>query len=387
MKTILVSLVSEQTIPNILAIHHFKPDESLFVSTKEMEKKGKTSAILKTLERLGLRYESAPVIVQEDSILDCHKKIYQRIEGNEDVEFIVNLTGGTKIMSIAAYEFFKDYGSKMIYIPIPKNEFITPFPKKSTSNPVPLSARLTVAQYLTAYGLKVSNEEKLKKYHEEALARKDIAESIIHSYEEVKKLLVWLSGNLGQYRGKKKFGLVGSFEAAHEKEAQLLSRLAIDYDGHIVSKNLEQSEIRYLTGGWLEEFCFVELLQWVGRGIDDAVMGLQLKDARGRNNEFDIMFTRDNSLYFVECKSLDQQHDKNADALYKIGALQKEFGLKVASFFVTTSPHVLKEGKIRESVQARADQFKTTIVPPSQVTDFGRIIAQKLHIEKGNRVD
>jgi hypothetical protein len=41
MKTILVSLVSDQTIPNILAIHHIKPDELLFITTKDMEKKQK----------------------------------------------------------------------------------------------------------------------------------------------------------------------------------------------------------------------------------------------------------------------------------------------------------------------------------------------------------
>ncbi len=63
--------------------------------------------------------------------LDCHRKIDRWIEGRENSEFVVNLTGGTKIMSIAAYEYFKDFSSKMIYVPIPKNEFITPFPKKS----------------------------------------------------------------------------------------------------------------------------------------------------------------------------------------------------------------------------------------------------------------
>jgi hypothetical protein len=41
MKTILISLVSDQTIPNILAIHYFNPDELLFISTMEMEKKRK----------------------------------------------------------------------------------------------------------------------------------------------------------------------------------------------------------------------------------------------------------------------------------------------------------------------------------------------------------
>lgn len=53
MKTILVSLVSDQTIPNILAIHHFRPDELLFVTTEMMEKKRKTASIMETLRLLG----------------------------------------------------------------------------------------------------------------------------------------------------------------------------------------------------------------------------------------------------------------------------------------------------------------------------------------------
>ena len=56
MKTILVSLVSDQTIPNILNIHHFRPDELLFVTTEVMEKKQKTASIMATLRLLGLEY-------------------------------------------------------------------------------------------------------------------------------------------------------------------------------------------------------------------------------------------------------------------------------------------------------------------------------------------
>jgi len=178
MKTILISLVSEQTIPNILAIHHFKPDELLFITTDEMQKKRKIEAIINTLRELRLNYEgkSNILVVQEDSILDCHRKIDKWIENREDSEFVVNLTGGTKIMSIAAYEYFKDYSSKMIYIPIPKNEFIIPFPKKSPGKPTELTLRLSVIQYLTAYGLDIVNRARLRGYEEDAIQRKKLSE-------------------------------------------------------------------------------------------------------------------------------------------------------------------------------------------------------------------
>ena len=189
-----VCLVSDQPIPNLLGIHQFRPDELLFVTTEEMEHKGKVDAMLRTLERSGMPYQehSARIVVQEDSILDCHRQIDRWIQGREDSEFVVNLTCGTKIMSIAAYEYFKDFSSKMIYIPIQKNEFIVPFPKKSPGKPQPLDLRLGVVDYLTAYGLRVMNESSLLRYQDAALQRKKQSEWIAQNYEKIKNLLVWL---------------------------------------------------------------------------------------------------------------------------------------------------------------------------------------------------
>jgi hypothetical protein len=329
---------------------------------------------------VGLNYEnrSSKIIVQEDSILDCHKKIEKWIEGKEDAEFVINLTCGTKIMSIAAYEYFKDYSSKAIYIPIPKNEFIIPFPKKSPGKPIELTLRLSVIQYLTAYGLDIVNEAKLKGYQEEANKRKELSKWIVKNYENLKNLLVWLSGNLRQHRDDKEFNLKGDFSGANKAETELMNKFKFNINGKSVSKRLSRSEIRYWTGGWLEEVCFNNVLEFVNRGIDDVVIGLKLKNAQGRDNEFDVMFTKENALYFVECKSLSQHDDKDLNVLYKIGALQKEFGLKVRSFLVTTSPYILKNGELRQSVKARAEQFNTKIIPPAEVMNFREVLIQTL---------
>ncbi len=334
MNHIHVCLVSDQTIPNILGIFHFNPDELLFITTESMEKKEKVSSILKTLSRLGRRYDehSEKINVQEDSILDCHRKIDKWIEGKEDAEFIVNLTCGTKIMSIAAYEYFKDYSSKMIYIPIPKNEFIAPFPKKIPGSSISLDLRLSVVQYLTAYGLEIVNEAKLSRYHNEASQRKELSAWLVKHYIRIKNLLVWLSGNLRDHRDNKEYYLEGQFSGATELEIELMKKLGFSRKG---------------------------------------------------DNEFDVMFTKDNALYFVECKSLDQEKDKETDILYKIGALQKEFGLRIESFLVSTSPHILKDGEIKFSLQSRAEQFKTKIVLPQEVVNFKSYLIQNLEAKKG----
>ena len=379
MNHIHVCLVSDQTIPNILGIHHFEPDELLFITTEDMERKNKVSAILKTLDRLGMKFEIYPtsVTVREDSILDCHKKIDKWIEGKEDSEFIINLTCGTKIMSIAAYEYFKDYSSKMIYIPIPQNEFICPFPKKSPGRSTALDLRLNVVQYLTAYGLDIVNEAKLSLYHNEASRRRELSNWLVKHYSNIKNLLVWLGGNLRDYRDDKEYYLQGQFSGANELEVELMEKLGFKRKVDNISVKLNRSYIRYLTGGWLEEYCFNEIAELKGKGIDDVVLNLKLRKG---GNEFDVMFTKDNALYFVECKSLDQETDKKADILYKIGALQKEFGLRIGSFLVTTSPHILKDGEIKSFLKIRAEQFKTIIISPENVINFKNFLAEQLMI-------
>ena len=119
MKKCVVSLVSDQTIPNILIAAHYAPDHLLFLTTRSMEDRGKSEAILQTLALRGQDYSvrHQKIEVAPDSIVDLQNKIAEWVRSNpEDFHFIVNLTGGTKLMSIAAYDVFMDFGSEMVYL-------------------------------------------------------------------------------------------------------------------------------------------------------------------------------------------------------------------------------------------------------------------------------
>jgi hypothetical protein len=384
MSHIHVCLVSDQTIPNILPVVALKPDELLLLTTSQMEDKGKSAHILACLKGIGLDYDTRhhKIEVVEDSITDCQRKLSVWMSGREDADFVVNLTGGTKIMSIAAFEQFKDYGSKMFYIPIGRNEMVNIFPKRSSNQIMPLKQRMKVDDYLAAYGLTSRNHAKLPLMKQDALDRKEIAALIAATYPKLRNLLFWMGGSLREHRDDKKpYLLHGKFSGANHAEDDLLQRLGFTVQGDQIEKELQKSEIQFLTGGWLEEFCFNEVSTLLGKGIDDVVIGIFIDNNKGASNEFDVMFTRDNALYTVECKSGDQHTDEKTDALYKVGALQKEFGLRVGSFFVSTSPHILdKNGNIKTSITARAEQFTTKVVAPDQVAYFGKILRDKLKI-------
>lgn len=382
MSHIHVCLVSDQTIPNILPILALKPDELLLLTTSQMEAKGKSTHILACLKGMGHDYDTThhKIEVIEDSITDCQRKLGVWMSGREDADFIVNLTGGTKIMSIAAFEQFKDYGSRMFYIPIGRNEMVNIFPKRSSNQIAPLAQRLTVHDYLAAYGLTSLNQAKLPAMAQDALLRRETAAWIVKEYSRVKGLLNWLGGALREHRSKKKYLLQGSFSNPNRASRELLQRMAFTVQEDRIEKELLKSEIQFLTGGWLEEFCFNETHGLLGNGIDDVVIGISIKNSKGTSNEFDVMFTRENALYTVECKSGDQHTDEKTDALYKVAALQKEFGLRVSSFFVSTSPHILRDGVIKPSLAARAEQFSTTVVAPDDVAGFAEIVRKALKI-------
>jgi hypothetical protein len=138
---------------------------------------------------------------------------------------------------------------------------------------------------------------------------------------------------------------------------------------------------KYLTGGWLEEYVFNCVNSLLDKGINDTVIGIEIENTAGSKNEFDVMFTKDNAIYFIECKSLSPDNDLTQNSLYKIGALQKEFGLRVKSFFVTTSRNIMdKNGQIRQSIKARAEQFNTEIITHENIHNLEEILRQKLKI-------
>lgn len=376
MSNIHVCLVSEQTIPNVLGIDYFNPNHILFVSTEEMKRRKKSVAIVETLKRLGKLIPYEEITVHEDSLLDCQNRLSKWISGKEDSEFSVNITCGTKIMSIAVFEFFKNLRSRIIYIPVGKNEFFQIHPISNQT--VNISRRLSVTEYLTSYSLSILNEKNFSRYKNEAFARKGITRFIIMNYEKLRRLLSEFFKVLHSLRDKEKFDMKIDFEIHNTLEHQLLRLMAFSINHNQATKILDKSEIRYLTGGWLEEYVFLCLDNLRGTVIDDVEFSIVLRNPQGTVNEFDVMFTKDNSLYFIEVKSLNPEQEIIKSSLYKIGALQKEFGIRCYSFFASTSSVIGSESHQRELIALRAEQFKTEIISPDNLINLENYMRDKL---------
>ena len=156
-----------------------------------------------------------------------------------------------------------------------------------------------------------------------------------------------------------------------------------------INGEIAKHEFEFLTGGWLERFCFNELYELKEQGIfNDIGINARVRNAsKGKEaeNEFDVLFTYNNNLYMVECKSLNQGHDSETDILYKISALQADLGrLTTKSFLASTASENIMDknnpAEIKETLVKRAKLLNCSIIMPSDLINFKEQIKRELRI-------
>lgn len=113
MGKIIVLLLGEQPIPNLIPIRHLQPREIVFVYSDRTQK------ICDRLKKLqSLEVKQHEVMVPAFDILAAKQKLadeLNRLALSPD-DLLFNLTGGTKIMSIAAFELAQELGAPFVYL-------------------------------------------------------------------------------------------------------------------------------------------------------------------------------------------------------------------------------------------------------------------------------
>lgn len=289
--TYLVSIISEQTIPNFLIMTQYKDrvDGYIFLTTQAMEtSRLQTSRSQWLAEALNIPLQQIQrVILKEDDYFNNLTTLQKEMDANHN--YILNITGGTKILTLSAYDFFKSHRKveKIIYLPIAQSSIKTIFPQPSEEY---LQQNITLRQYLTAYGLKYTDEMPKENF-------------------EFLKLI------FKQYRNK-------------------------NYDINRLNEDYPNEHKNYYTGGWFEDYVYYKVKQELQ--LDDSTIGLNIKIAYHSNssepdNEFDIMFVYRYSLYIFECKaSLGKKVTQSLlEAISKLGSVKQNFGLNCKNYLVT----------------------------------------------------
>jgi len=207
-------------------------------------------------------------------------------------EIIVNLTGGTKLMSFAIYSAFFARRDKakvdFIYVDTP-----------SKSSPKCLSVisgdshkfskdLLRVEDFLELYGKKVTNrEENLRpKIDGEDRAFLDDMQNLAQKIPNLNRLLTGWSQNEEWRLPRECLDVFRTHRRIRRNATGFFRPL---------------DEQKFLTGGWLEHYVYDILKQ--RSDVQDVATGIKYATEQGVENEADVMFVSRNRLFVVECKT------------------------------------------------------------------------------------
>jgi len=319
-RKVLVSLVSDQTIPNLELIKEFydEIDEYIFISTKQMKSQ------LKWIVNASKLQNYKEIEVNAFDMNDIETKLNNF--GFEDNEYLVNITGGTKLMILIVDDFFRKIGAKIIYVTGYKKQYIKVFPSVGKREFL-LETKLTLNEYLTAYGFEIKASDLFKS--------KIDALKMLEAFLSIPEELLEYFSKLQERRGDNT--TIGNIDGLQN----FLDKLIFTPTN---PNKLTKYETRYITGDWFEEWVYYKVKNELNLNDNEIGIGYQLlKD--NVPNELDVLFIYEHKLYIIECKTsfyhlqkeiIEIKGEKKEnlkkrnllpEIIYKSDSLRSKFGL------------------------------------------------------------
>ncbi|WP_041294074.1 Card1-like endonuclease domain-containing protein [Ignavibacterium album] len=302
----------------------FKPKNVFLLATPEEK------SCADNLEKL---FKSKKINVQRKDGLDAYDYIgfknfvKQQLEMQSD-DIWLNVTGGTKLMALAAYEAFAEKDKKIIYCDTEHQKIISLFPDYSVTE---LKAELTIEDYLNSYGYSI---EEIRQ---------------IESVEDYFDLFSFIEYNNSMSSFIEMFNTIREHLASENKVKQpkftvtsndQLFQFQKNYDKYFIQfgkqkkSSIKVELTNFKSGDWLEYYIFYILKK---KQNLSPLVGVKLKNQEGVENEIDVMVLKDYRLNIFSCKSgkKDNQFD-----LYQLETLRSiTSGTFGKGIFVTANRH------------------------------------------------
>lgn len=331
--TTMFCLVSRQSMANVLPVFMYKPQQAVLFSTPE-EKKSADN-----LEKLFL---SKSIKVKRINNLDAYnylkfkEAVKQSLYETEGTVWL-NVTGGTKLMALAAYEVFIENNKNIIYCDTEHKIIISLFPESKIEK---LNADLTIKDYLLSYGYTIKEIKDIsivKKFYPlfEFIEQQYLTNEFINLFKEIREKLSQNLTKITIYSKNKNFKFSKNYDI---------------YSFNFNDFSIKLNSNEFKTGDWLEYYIFYVLKE---KYKLNPLTGVKIVSEENVENEIDVLVIKDYKLYNYSCKSgkSDNQYD-----LFQLDTLRNIIsGTFGKGIFVTTK-------KNSERFLERAKELKIKII-------------------------
>lgn len=320
--TTVVCLVSHQPMANAIPVLELNPDKAILLRTEQESKIAEN--LQKLFEKKKIKTE-----IHEDFIdpyeLETVKTACREIINKNEGNTVLNVTGGTKPMAIAAYEIFKSSDKKITYYDPVHHSNITMNPIETEKRPI--TNKINIEDYLLAHGYSIISDNTRTGRAEQ---KRDFLKGF----------------NYKRFNEFMKF-----YSEVKSKNAMDRPRFEYVKNGFKFSKSMdnitiidEQTRMKIKTvlsgfnfGDMLEDLLFLRLKN---TEHDDIKYSVKIsKD--GVKNEIDVLLTKNCKLYLYSCK--DKVKTDKFD-IFEIEVLRNVAGgtFGKANFVVTKDDEYIK---------------------------------------------
>jgi hypothetical protein len=303
MSHIHVCLVSDQPIPNLTSVLQFRPDTVLLLFTDDFKaKKDRLKAVLKNHR----------IHVEERTILPYDlQNVIQVCEGVladfPDTELSLNITGGTKISTLGAFQVFYSADKPIWYVNSRDHEIVQVSPKSVN---LPITAKIGIKEYLAAYGFNLTGYQK---DDEPLMKRRNISKYLVDLAVNKDWAIGKLNSAMPDTKGLRLPCTVKLPDLPEMEELVTLLEQAGLVHNNVDSISISDASIvDYLRGFWFEEYVYS-----IAKGIGADEVRLNVTgtwDAAVKcppANEFDVMIAKGTQLAIISCKTANPNCTKD----------------------------------------------------------------------------
>lgn len=357
-KTIVNIISDECPIPAYLFIKEMYEtgDRLMFISARRGEE---------SLEHLASLFSISKDMIDEVVFMhDCDEFMYEHICRrlknvlNEDVHYYVNLAGGTRYLALAIQQAFRKCHTDFYYVNVKGNTIVSTIYDDSIYDDddisYPIKYRMTVAEYLSLHNLQ--HDLMSDKQHKPTCSRqyaynllkfftnKQIPKQYFNTLDKLRigyRNAKSTKGNQTLQVIKRKSDIsISEIQHPHNSNWYAIPELSdflnsIDFKTRKLG-SISKDEIDFLTGGWFEQYVYYLMLKYVQP--DDIHIGVHIKkkNVPYHDNELDVVFTKNNHIYVMECKTGVDNNSMFNEIVYKACALKDALlGLSCHSFIIS----------------------------------------------------
>jgi len=322
-----ILLVSDQAAPSLLPALDpaLKPAEAVLMVSGKMQ--ARAEALDTVLHEAGVK--TTRVALEDEHDFGKLENALLEVAGTREGQSIaLNVTGGTKLMALAAQSVALAAGWAVFYVDADTDEVIW-LGKEARRQP--LTQQLRLRHYLRGYGFTL----------EEGIARpqpsqrhNDLLRTLVTQVGSLEKPIGQLNWLGQEAEEKKRLSITLTPQQLDSRGLEALLRIFQDAGVLTVQGNsltfASEAERDFAKGGWLEHHVFRSVSALSGDlGLRDKAANLVVLDKDSVKNELDVAFMAKNRLFVIECKTArmdSPEAPKANDTLFKLAEICRRVG-------------------------------------------------------------